>query len=192
MNIKTIRAGEYPVSTWAGGTTTQLYIYPEQADYKRRDFIFRLSSATVECEKSEFTALPQVDRIIMVLQGSLHLCYEGHGEAVLQPYEQASFDGGWNTVSYGRATDFNLMLREGAKGRLEVVTLAPGAGCSLENPAGGVMALYLAQGACALEAAGVPGALGTKDLAVTQDGGTIRLCNEGGAPCRVVCARVAL
>lgn len=50
--------------------------------------------------------------MILPLKGSLHLFYEGHGEKVLAPYEQDRFDGGWNTVSVGKATDFNLMLRE--------------------------------------------------------------------------------
>ena len=69
MKINIKGPEEYTVSQWAGGATTQLYIYPEHADYSRRDFIFRLSSATVECERSEFTSLPEVDRILMVLRG---------------------------------------------------------------------------------------------------------------------------
>ena len=52
MKINIKGPEEYTVSQWAGGATTQLYIYPEHADYSRRDFIFRLSSATVECERS--------------------------------------------------------------------------------------------------------------------------------------------
>lgn len=192
MEIKTLRAGEYPVSTWAGGTTTQLYIYPEQADYKRRDFIFRLSSATVDCEESAFTPLPGVDRIIMVLRGALRIRYGGHGEAALRPYEQDAFSGDWDTVSYGRATDFNLMLREGAKGSLEVIALEPGESQSVETPAGCVTALYPAEGACALAADGARGMLGTNDLAVANGPGTVVLRGDGDAPCRVVCARVAL
>ena len=43
-------------------------------------FLLRISSATVECERSEFTSLPQVERIILPLSGSLHLFYEGHGK----------------------------------------------------------------------------------------------------------------
>lgn len=192
METKILRAGGYPVSTWAGGTTTQLYIYPEQADYKRRDFIFRLSSATVDCEESVFTPLPGVDRLIMVLQGALRICYKGHGEVELQPYEQNSFSGDWDTVSYGRATDFNLMLREGARGSLEAIPLGPGESRRIQNSAGCVAALYPAEGECALEAGGAQGLLGTKDLAIVSDAGTMVLHNGGAAPCRVVCARVAL
>ena len=89
------------VSNWSGGKTTQLFIYPENSEYAKRNFLFRISSATVDCERSEFTSLPGVDRVILPLKGSLHLFYEGHGEKVLAPYEQDRFDGGWNTaVSY--------------------------------------------------------------------------------------------
>lgn len=192
MKINIKGPEEYTVSQWAGGATTQLYIYPEHADYSRRDFIFRLSSATAECERSEFTSLPEVDRILMVLRGSLRLCFDGHGQQTLQPYEQASFDGGWKTTSYGRATDFNLMLREDSKGTLETWDLAPGQHTAVKNPAGSVLALYAAEGGCRLEGEGSQGALSTGWLAVTDDDGEIRLENSGDSLCRLVCARILL
>ena len=86
----------------------------------------RVSSATVECERSQFTALPGVERIILPLRGQLHLYYEGHGEKRLQPFEQDRFDGGWHTESIGKATDFNVMLREGRKARVEILSLTAG------------------------------------------------------------------
>lgn len=47
---------DYPVSNWSGGKTTQLFIYPENSEYAKRNFLFRISSATVDCERSEFTS----------------------------------------------------------------------------------------------------------------------------------------
>ena len=93
--MEIIKPEEYAVSEWAGGKTTQLYIYPQGSEYAKRNFLLRISSATVECERSEFTSLPQVERIILPLSGSLHLFYEGHGEKKLEPFEQDRFDGGW-------------------------------------------------------------------------------------------------
>ena len=75
--MEIIKPEEYAVSEWAGGKTTQLYIYPQGSEYAKRNFLLRISSATVECERSEFTSLPQVERIILPLSGSLHLFYEG-------------------------------------------------------------------------------------------------------------------
>ena len=45
----------YSVSEWSGGKTKELAIYPPKCRYADRDFIFRLSSATVELDESDFT-----------------------------------------------------------------------------------------------------------------------------------------
>ena len=49
---------DYVVSQWSGGTTTQLAIAPSGAQYGDRAFLWRLSSATVDLEESDFTPLP--------------------------------------------------------------------------------------------------------------------------------------
>lgn len=126
MSVTIKTKTEYSVSNWSGGSTTELYIDPPQASYAQRNFAVRVSSATVECERSQFTALPGVWRIILPLRGQLHLFYEGHGEKLLQPFEQDQFDGGWHTESVGKATDFNVMLREGRKAKVEVLSLSGG------------------------------------------------------------------
>lgn len=121
--IKVITREQQKTSTWSGGTTTQLAIYPEDADYGSRNFIWRLSSATVEAEESVFTSLPGIDRIIMILEGEIELEHQGHYKKVLGKFEQDSFSGGWTTKSIGQATDFNLMMKEGCQGKLEAVIL---------------------------------------------------------------------
>ena len=126
MSVTIKTKGQYPVSNWSGGSTTELYLDPPQASYAQRNFGVRVSSATVECERSQFTALPGVERIILPLRGQLHLYYEGHGGKLLQPFEQDRFDGGWHTESIGKATDFNVMLREGRRARVEVLSLTGG------------------------------------------------------------------
>ncbi len=139
MSVTIKTKGQYPVSNWSGGSTTELYLDPPQASYAQRNFGVRVSSATVECERSQFTALPGVERIILPLRGQLHLYYEGHGEKRLQPFEQDRFDGGWHTESVGKATDFNVMLREGRRARVEILSLTGGedeqspAACSAEK-----------------------------------------------------------
>ena len=45
----------FPTSKWSGGETTELYIYPADYQYKKRDFLFRISRATIPKEKSIFT-----------------------------------------------------------------------------------------------------------------------------------------
>ena len=155
--MEIIKPEEYAVSEWAGGKTTQLYIYPQGSEYAKRNFLLRISSATVECERSEFTSLPQVERIILPLSGSLHLFYEGHGEKKLEPFEQDCFDGGWKTVSVGRATDFNVMLREGTQAQVRLLDVNPNEQASVEVAANGLTAVFAAQGTAVVDGKALTG-----------------------------------
>ncbi len=116
MNYKIIPAENRQTGTWAGGTTEQLYIWPETAAYSNRDFAFRVSTAKVELDESDFTSLPCIIRWIMPLSGEMKLIHKGHGEVSLAPFAPHRFDGGWETRSFGRCTDFNLMLSAGWQG----------------------------------------------------------------------------
>ena len=104
---------DYAVSRWSGGTTTQLAIFPPGASYADRDFLWRVSSAAVEDERSTFTALLDYDRWLLLLEGSMLLAHDGGGLLRLEPFQAHAFDGGAATVSTGRCRDFNLMLRKG-------------------------------------------------------------------------------
>jgi len=106
----------YSISNWTGGKTKELAIFPRASKYLDRNFIWRLSSATVELDESDFSKLPDYDRVIMVLKGSVVLTYDGKKTVKLNELEQDSFDGGWKTKSFGRITDFNLMVRKGGDG----------------------------------------------------------------------------
>ena len=98
-------------------------IFPEDADYEARDFIWRLSSATADQEESVFTKLPDYDRVLMVLEGDAVLAYEGQRVARLKELEQDRFDGGFSARSFGKIRDYNLMVRKGGEGYLDVLKL---------------------------------------------------------------------
>lgn len=117
---------DYKVSKWSGGDTTELYLYPEDGDYRSGNFQLRISSATVEVERSEFTSLPGVERYLMIFQGHLDMIHGEKEKVSLEPYEVDHFDGGVPTVSYGKVVDFNLMLKNGAGGRMEALCLDKG------------------------------------------------------------------
>ncbi len=123
MNFKLHRQDDFSVSTWSGGTTTQLAIYPEDAKYADRDFIWRLSSATCDLSESDFTDLPDYNRVLAVLHGEVVLAHEGDRSVKLGPLEYDYFDGAQKTKSYGQCTDYNLMTRKGYTGRLETIEL---------------------------------------------------------------------
>lgn len=123
MMFELYKKEDYEVGTWAGGTTTQLAIYPVGADYKKRDFLWRLSSATVDLEESDFTPLPDYDRTLIVLDGEVVIVHKGVRAIRLRQYEQDRFSGAYDTKSYGCIVDFNLMVRKGSEGFCEVITL---------------------------------------------------------------------
>ena len=125
-NIEIIRKEQCKTSKWSGGTTTELYIYPSGAIYSEHNFKWRLSSAKVEVEHSTFTPLQGISRLIMIIEGELRLYHEGHHKADLKVYDQDSFNGDWTTTSFGKVTDFNLMLAKGYKGRLEAISIKKG------------------------------------------------------------------
>lgn len=120
-NISVIKKKDYKVSEWSGGTTTELYIYPKESKYSELDFKWRLSSAKVDIEESEFTHLSGIDRKIMVIDGKLVLDHRGKYITELNEFDIDSFSGDWVTKSYGKATDFNLMTSKGCTGDLEYI-----------------------------------------------------------------------
>jgi len=48
MQSTILHSANFKTSNWSGGTTTQLFIYPPTAEYLQRNFIFRLSTASVK------------------------------------------------------------------------------------------------------------------------------------------------
>lgn len=137
-----------PASSWAGGSTHQLYIYPQGAEYKRQDFGYRISVAVCEIASSAYTNLPGVERHLLMLKGSAVIRHEGQAAVVLHPYEGIdTFDGGVPTVAEGKVTDFNLMTANGWQGKLEVIDSA-----SLIEPTSGMhsIAFYCHEGEVAI------------------------------------------
>ncbi|MDU1348410.1 HutD family protein [uncultured Clostridium sp.] len=121
--VKIIHDSDYKTSNWSGGTTTELAIYPLDSNYKNLDFKWRLSSAKVELEESTFTYLPNTNRFILSLDNPLKLQH-GNDEIInLSPFEVHNFSGEWETKSFGKVRDFNLMLRENTKGCVNPITL---------------------------------------------------------------------
>ena len=128
LKIKTIEPSTMPVSRWSGGTTTEIAIFPEGAKYSERDFLFRISTAKVELHESDFTSLPDYERVIASVEGRMELMHFPAGgeseEAAIEPRETVHcFDGSVPTHCVGEAQDLNLMLRKGrAEGGLRFLS----------------------------------------------------------------------
>lgn len=125
MKVQMIYVDEYKTSSWSGGETTELFLFPLDASYKDSNFSFRISSATVTTETSEFTKLPGIQRKLLVLDGNLRLTHNGNVGKWLAKNEQETFLGDWETKSEGKVIDFNLMMKEGVKGEVQSIQLPP-------------------------------------------------------------------
>lgn len=114
------RKESFLTSEWSGGTTTELRIFPEDSAYGKRDFNYRVSTATVDVNESIFTSLPGIKRHLMVLAGEMTLVHDGRYEKNLNVYEQDRFMGDFRTRSISGlpVVDFNLMVQGDRDGRL--------------------------------------------------------------------------
>ena len=118
MNYKIFTKDDLTTTTWQGGTTTQLYIYPEKSSYAERNFDFRISTAKVESETSQFTSSPNIHRKLMVLDGSITINHEGHYSKKLDKFAIDTFEGNWKTSAIGTCSDFNLMSTKNNNGSI--------------------------------------------------------------------------
>lgn len=125
LKVQIIKKEDQLTTKWSGGTTTQLAIYPENALYSERNFLWRISSAEVELPESVFTHLPGIKRIILPVTGELYLEHVAKYKKILKPFEQDCFSGDWITRSRGKVTDFNLMMKD-CQGKVETITLLSG------------------------------------------------------------------
>lgn len=112
---------DFNTGKWSGGETTEFAIYPENAKYIDRDFVWRLSSASVDVEESTFTKLPDYDRILMVLDGEAVLAHGDERTVKLTALQKDSFGGDARTKCFGKIRDYNLIMRKGCSGSLEVL-----------------------------------------------------------------------
>ena len=186
---------DYTVSRWTGGTTTQLAIFPPDASYGARDFLWRVSSAAVEDERSTFTPLPDYDRRLMLLDGSLLLRHDDGEPLRLDAFQVHAFDGGAATESQGRCRDFNLMLRKGrCRGELRPVRFA-GAGEAQLPPLDGdfshhVLLLYCAAGRGQASLAGELCTLAEGESLLAEDIGNAALRLTVPGPADFVAAEI--
>lgn len=161
MNVRKRSAKDYRVSRWSGGETREFLLFPEGASYAGRDFLWRVSSATVELAESDFTPLPDYRRYLTPLSGALKLSQDGGPFRTLGALEVLEFDGGAETKSRGEVTDFNLMLRKGeAEGGMATAVLRAGDALQLsaffpkEAAQAEALLIYCYSGAAALRQAG--------------------------------------
>ena len=122
-NITLLRVNNFQVSDWSGGKTKQLYLSPPTGHYSKRDFDYRLSTATVELAESQFSDLSGFHRILMSLDHTLHLHNASRQEeTVLAPFTPYFFEGSDSITSRGTCTDFNLIYSDHYQGQMIAIS----------------------------------------------------------------------
>ena len=137
-----------------------------------------LSSAQVELEHSDFTPLPDYDRLISVLKGELELKI-GQGErGALEARTVRGFDGGVPVESWGALCGFQF---DAAEGRMSGLCAADCVTRRWQLPVGG-------SGACASEISKLHacavlrgGDLTLSDAGVQAAAGELLLCERADA-----------
>jgi environmental stress-induced protein Ves len=114
---------DFKVTKWAGGETNQLAIYPYDADFSERDFLWRVSSATFTSTSSEFSNFNGFQRYILPLKGKLNLYHEKLYERKLSEFEVEYFDGSWKTLSKNTldCMDYNFIVKNGNTAKLQII-----------------------------------------------------------------------
>ena len=122
-HITLLRANDFQVSDWSGGKTKQLYLSPSTGDYGRREFDYRLSTATVEAAESEFSDLSGFHRILISLDHPLRLLNASRQEeTALDPFIPYFFEGSDFITSRGTCTDFNLIYSDHYQGQMLAIS----------------------------------------------------------------------
>lgn len=126
VKINVLTSKNYVQSTWSGGETTQVYLFPPQGRYELGQFDFRISTASVLLEQSNFSSLPGYQRIIMSLDHPIKLIHQNllqdQSRVVhLQPFTVDFFDGAEKTTSFGQCQDFNLIYTDQYIGSMQAV-----------------------------------------------------------------------
>ena len=122
-NITLLKSNDFQVSDWSGGKTKQLYLSPSTGHYGRREFDYRLSTATVEAAESVFSDLSGFHRILMSLDHPLRLLNASRQEeTVLAPFTPYFFEGSDSITSRGTCTDFNLIYSDHYQGQMLAIS----------------------------------------------------------------------
>jgi environmental stress-induced protein Ves len=123
MKEKIVKKEDFITTKWAGGETDQLAIYPEDAIFSKKDFLWRISSATFTSTESKFSDFSGYQRYILPLEGKLRVYHEGLYNRELDKYEVEYFDGSWSTSSENTmdCRDYNFIVKNGNLAKMQIL-----------------------------------------------------------------------
>lgn len=108
--MKIIGKKDFKTTKWSGGETSEIFIHPSDAEVSKRNFQFRISSATCNGD-STFSDYSGYNRYILPLDADMFLNIKDR-EFILKPYETLFFSGSDVVKSRYIGADFNLIIKE--------------------------------------------------------------------------------
>ena len=107
---------------WAGGTTRQIYISPDDATLPERNFDLRISSATINLTESRFSDFSGFTRYIMPLEGEIELHFADR-TVRLEHGKLYRFSGSEEVTSTNTqgAVDFNIIVANGIETDIRII-----------------------------------------------------------------------
>lgn len=119
MKYRVYKEEELHIKTCKNGRIKELASFPTGKEV--HDLIWSISLLEIGQEESELTRMPDYDQVLLVLEGDVVLAYEGQRVSRLKELEQDRFDGAFYTKVFGRAGCYNLAVRKGNTGYLDVL-----------------------------------------------------------------------
>ena len=123
MKERLIKRDDFLRSKWTGGETNQLAIYPEDAIFANKDFLWRISSASFTSTGSKFSDFTGYQRYILPLEGNIKLLHQGLYRRDLDVYDVEYFDGSWTTFSENSldCIDYNFIVKSGIQAKMQLL-----------------------------------------------------------------------
>lgn len=149
--MRAFRAAALPTYRWAngGGTSRRIVAEPPTAGPADPALVWQASLATIEAD-GPFSALPGVDRHIVLIEGEASLAFAETGATQhLRPLEPFAFRGDRACecrLGTARAIALNVMVRRDGRRGVSVEVLRPDAMAIIEKPVGTTLLCVLGAG----------------------------------------------
>ncbi len=121
MNVQIINKKSVLASVWDGGETYEYFIFPKDALYTNRNFLFRISVATINKAPSTFTQFNNYQRFLVMLNGNLHVNLNGK-EKHFSTNDVFEFQSNDFIESFTTGKDFNFMVEKNANANVVIAT----------------------------------------------------------------------
>lgn len=104
---------QQPVFKWQGGSTRQLFAYPEGKTITEDSCDFEITSSTMDFPDTEYNVFKGCDRLLMIIDGKTTLSHHDGKSVYLKKYQHYKFSGEIKTYSRGMGTDYEIICKKG-------------------------------------------------------------------------------